>query len=74
MDGAVDGFLDGADDGEVFSVNDSVFFDGVGVNGSGPSFTLNIVPTKRTAKINTNRVIVRVLNTFERSISVGDIQ
>ena len=61
LDSRLDSGLDGGLDGSVFSVN-----------GSGPSFTLNIVPTKRTTKINTNRVIARALNTFERSI--GDIQ
>jgi hypothetical protein len=64
LDNRLDGGLDGGLDVGVL--------DGVALNGSGPSFTLNIVPTKRTTKINTNRVIARALNTFERSI--GDIQ
>jgi hypothetical protein len=67
LDGELDNRLDSGLDGGL----DVGVLDGV-ANGSGPSFTLNIVPTKRTTKINTNRVIARALNTFERSI--GDIQ
>jgi hypothetical protein len=72
LDGELDNRLDSGLDGGLDSGLDVGVLDGVGLNGSGPSFTLNIVPTKRTTKINTNRVIARALNTFERSI--GDIQ
>jgi hypothetical protein len=68
LDSGLDSRLSGLDSGLDGGLDGSAF----SVNGSGPSFTLNMVPTKRTTKINTNRVIARALNTFERSI--GDIQ